>query len=249
MSKLNDYVGRFNVVSGRSEFTTSDKDTINARANAMLDSIGYSDSRDGINFKYLVAACYGYSPDDTVKYMADGYVSLSKKDLRFGNIKKNDIANGPGIRISLFVTGCHFHCKGCFNSEIWDRDSGFPVTDSVMLNVYAGLAKSQYEGISILGGEPMEPYNIAGVYDITRDVKMIFGGKKSVWVYTGYQWDNLQVYAKGGYLDYIDVIVDGQFIEEEKDPSLQFRGSSNQRVIDVQKSLKAGEVILWEGVR
>lgn len=248
---MDSFADRFTVEADGQTFTTSDELLINARGSVMLDAVGYmgSKSREDINMKYLVAACNGYSPDDTDKFTAVGYNSQAKFDLRCGNIKKNDIANGPGIRLSFFVTGCHFRCNECFNSEIWDRDSGFPVTDTVMLGTYAELANQQYTGISILGGEPMEPYNIAGVYAITQDVKKIFRGRKSVWVYTGYTWDNLVKYAEQGLLDYVDVIVDGQFIEEEKDPSLQFRGSSNQRVIDVQKSLKAGEVILWEGVR
>ena len=242
--KISDFVDKFTVEADGKTFTSSDDLFIKFRGSLMLDEAGYSGSREDINLKYLVAACEGYCPDDDDKFIAEGYGGEAKKDLRFGRIKQNDIANGPGIHLSLFVTGCHFHCDGCFNSEIWDRESGSPITNTVLLDMYAELANHQYAGISILGGEPMEPYNIEGVHAIAQDVKKIFGGRKSVWVYTGYNWDNLREYAEEGLLDYIDVIVDGPFIKSLKDPSLRFRGSSNQRIIDVQKSLKAGKVVL-----
>ena len=170
----------------------------------------------------------------------------------YGNIKKSDIANGPGVRVSLFVSGCTHHCKGCFNEETWNFKYGEPFTEKTEEQILKLLEPSYVSGLTVLGGEPMEYVNQKELLPFLKKVKENYT-KKTIWCYTGY------VYEKDllgrmipkwkitkEILELIDVLVDGPFIEEQKDISLLFRGSANQRLIDVPKSLAAGEVILWE---
>lgn len=158
----------------------------------------------------------------------------------YSALKKTDIANGVGIRVSLFVSGCDMHCKGCFNPETWDFKNGEPFTPSTMRQLLAALDHDHIDGLSILGGEPLHLHNINTVKTIIRIVRENYP-EKSIWVYTGYKWETVKDWITG-----VDVLVDGAFIEDQKDLKLQFRGSSNQRIIDVKKSLAAGEVVLWE---
>lgn len=157
--------------------------------------------------------------------------------------KKNlDIANGPGCRVSLFVSGCRRHCKGCFNSEAWDFDYGEKMTRGTVYELIKLLENEHVAGLSILGGDPLEPENRNSIETICEDVRIWFGWRKSIWLWTGYLWEDIQDWPG---LELIDVLVDGPFVEELKDLRLPYCGSSNQRVIDVQKSLKSGEVVLW----
>ena len=157
-------------------------------------------------------------------------------------IKLADIANGPGCRTSLFVSGCRRHCKGCFNSETWDFNSGWLYT----LDTYCFILDSIQDGLTVLGGEPMEPENVADVALLVRATK---GIDKNVWVYTGYTYEELKnrndPFTRAILRD-VDVLVDGPFIEDQKDISLRFRGSKNQRIIDMTKTRKEGKVILWK---
>ena len=157
--------------------------------------------------------------------------------MNYGKINTCDIANGPGVRVSLFVSGCRNHCKGCFNPETWDFDYGQPFTDYTMDYILRSLGKKYIDGFTILGGDPFEPENQNVVACILRKVREEYP-YINIWVYTGYLYDVDLV--KGGkvwteftdaILSYIDTLVDGPFIEEEKDITLQFRGSRNQRVI------------------
>jgi len=154
----------------------------------------------------------------------------------YGNIKYNDIANGDGVRTSLFVSGCRVGCKGCFNSETWDFKYGQEVTDEIVSQIVESLEPSYISGLSLLGGEPMEPENQEGILPILRLVKERYANK-TIWLYTGYLLD--QDLVSGGrkhtvYTDEImslvDVVVDGPFVSELKDVGLRFRGSSNQRI-------------------
>lgn len=159
--------------------------------------------------------------------------------MHYGNIKKYDIANGPGVRVSLFVSGCRHHCKGCFNAETWDFEYGSPFTDGTVEEILEALTPSYISGLTVLGGEPFEPENQPVVMELLRRVRKQYP-EKSIWCYTGYRYD--VELAEGGsvhtevtqeMLSYIDVLVDGEFVQELKDISLQFRGSSNQRIIEL----------------
>ena len=172
--------------------------------------------------------------------------------MNYGNIKQFDIANGEGVRVSLFVSGCTHHCKGCFNSETWDFGYGEPFTPNVENQIIDMLSPDYIDGLSLLGGEPFEKENQKVLLPFIRRVRKTYP-QKSIWCYTGYTFDKdvMENMCKNWeetpeLLSYIDVIVDGKFEEENKDIKLRFRGSSNQRIIDVKKSLKEKKAILFE---
>jgi len=150
--------------------------------------------------------------------------------MNYAGIKKVDIANGPGVRVSLFVSGCRNHCPGCFNPETWDFDYGEPFTDKTEEELIKALRPSWIQGLSILGGDPMEPENQSALLPLLRRVREELPGK-DVWLYTGYRLESV---SSSPLLDLADVVVDGPFIETEKDISLAFRGSRNQRIIDLR---------------
>jgi len=150
--------------------------------------------------------------------------------MNYAGIKKVDIANGPGVRVSLFVSGCRNHCPGCFNPETWDFDYGEPFTDKTEEELIKALRPSWIQGLSILGGDPMEPENQSALLPLLRRVREELPGK-DVWLYTGYRLESV---SSSPLLDLVDVVVDGPFIETEKDISLAFRGSRNQRIIDLR---------------
>jgi len=172
--------------------------------------------------------------------------------MNYAEIKHYDIANGPGIRLTLFVSGCRHHCKGCFNEVAWDFNYGKPFTEEVGQALLDEMQQSCYEGLTLLGGEPMEPENQKGLLPLLRHFKERYPDK-TIWCFTGFLFDRDVI---GRMMDtlpetkellsYIDVMVDGKFVQELKDITLLFRGSSNQRIIDVPKSLRSGGVVLWE---
>ncbi len=169
--------------------------------------------------------------------------------MNYAAIKKTDTANGPGIRVSLFVSGCTHRCKGCFNSEAWDFGYGLPYTEDVEGEVLAALGPSYVRGLSLLGGEPMEPANRAALLGLLRKARTAYPDK-DVWCYTGYDFEkDLLAWIKEGkrdvteMLSLIDVLVDGEFVEEKKNLRLAFRGSENQRLLDVPASLRAGRAV------
>lgn len=171
--------------------------------------------------------------------------------MNYGEIKKCDIANGEGVRVSLFVSGCTHHCKGCFNAQTWDFGFGDPFTKEVEDDIIEALKPGYIVGLTLLGGEPMEPENQAALLPFLKRVKDACP-TKTIWCYSGYTMDKDLVEGGRAYcaetkdmLSMIDVLVDGEFVEALKDIRLSFRGSSNQRIIDVKKSLAAGEVILY----
>ena len=151
--------------------------------------------------------------------------------MNYGAIKKVDIANGPGVRVSLFVSGCRNHCKGCFQPETWDFDYGEPFTKKTEKEIMKALRPSWIQGLSILGGDPMEPENQKALLPLLKRVH-VFLPDKDVWLYTGYRFESV---SGSPLLTYVDVVVDGPFLEEEKDLSLPFRGSRNQRIIPLEK--------------
>lgn len=173
--------------------------------------------------------------------------------MNYGNIKYYDIANGPGVRTSLFVSGCNHKCKGCFNPETWDFNYG-KIFDENVENIIINSCRPEYiTGLTILGGEPMEPDNqVILLKFLTSFHKEL--PNKSIWCYTGCTYEELTGEESNWYkcnctidfLSLIDVLVDGQFNEDLKDISLRFRGSSNQRIIDVKESMKNKSLVLWE---
>lgn len=172
--------------------------------------------------------------------------------MNYATIKTHDTANGPGVRVSLFVSGCTHQCKGCFNPEAWDFNYGEPFTEAEEAAIVQGLEPWFIRGLSLLGGEPFEPVNQQALLPLLRKVRKAYP-EKTVWCYTGYDFEQDLLTGRLGdwatteeMLSYIDVLVDGEFKLDLKNPNLRFRGSENQRVIDVKKSLHGDELVLWE---
>ena len=170
--------------------------------------------------------------------------------MNYGEIKNYDIANGEGVRVSLFVSGCTHHCKNCFNSETWSFEYGKPFTKETEDYIIECLSPDYIDGLSLLGGEPFEPQNQEVPLPFLRKVKNELPNK-NIWCYTGYLFDRELLSESRARCEFtdemlslIDVLVDGEFVQAMHDISLAFRGSSNQRIIDVQKSLETGEVKL-----
>ena len=174
--------------------------------------------------------------------------------MNYCNIKPCDIANGVGVRVTLFVSGCTHHCPGCFQPETWDFAYGQPFTPETEEELLAALRPDYVDGLTLLGGEPFEPENQAALLPFLRRVRQALPGR-SIWAYSGYTWEELtgQTPSRargehtGEMLALLDVLVDGEFVQEKKDITLRFRGSSNQRLIDVPKTLAGGGVVLWQG--
>lgn len=162
--------------------------------------------------------------------------------MHYNKIRKMDISNGPGIRVSIFMQGCTFHCKNCFNSETWDFAGGEEFTDETINKVLELCVSPHIVGLSILGGEPMHPKNIAGTTKLAKAFKEKYPDK-SLWIWSGFLFD--KDLKDKEVLKYVDVLVDGQYKDELHDFRLKWRGSSNQRVIDVQKSLKKDAIVLY----
>lgn len=163
--------------------------------------------------------------------------------MKFIKIKDNDIANGVGVTMSLWTQGCPHHCKGCFNTETWDFNKGKEFTELDLKYIFDNINKNDiHRDLSILGGEPLCPQNIEGVINLCKEFKKIYPNKK-IYLWTGYTLEEFNDTQKS-ILKYIDVIVDGKFIEEKRNLSLKFRGSENQRVINVKETLKNKKIIL-----
>ena len=161
--------------------------------------------------------------------------------MNYGEIKKYDIANGPGVRVTLFVSGCRHHCKGCFNAETWDFHYGNPYTEKTEKEILDALNHPYIAGLTLLGGEPFEPENQRELVKLLKKVREMYP-KKNIWCYTGYTYDKDLLEGGKVYtpfteemLSYIDTLVDGQFIESQKDITLKFRGSANQRILDLNE--------------
>ena len=172
--------------------------------------------------------------------------------MNYADIKRIDVANGEGVRVSVFVSGCNHHCKGCFNECAWDFNYGNKFTEKQEEEVLNDLDHDYISGLTLLGGEPLEPVNQAGLLPLVKKVKEKFPNKK-IWCYTGFDFEKDVVgkMAKQNettkeLLNYIDVIVDGKFEEDKKDLKLKFRGSSNQRILDVQESLKENKPVEYK---
>ena len=171
--------------------------------------------------------------------------------MNYAIIKNCDIANGPGVRVSLFVSGCTHHCKGCFNEVAWDFDYGTPFTAETEEKIFAMLAPNYVKGITLLGGEPFEPQNQPALVALLEKIRAKYPAK-SIWAFSGYLFENMLAGKVGDidtcmkFLKLLDVLVDGPFVESKKNLMLRFRGSENQRIIDVPASLEKNAVVLWE---
>ena len=172
--------------------------------------------------------------------------------MNYADIKRYDVANGPGVRVSVFVSGCTHRCPGCFNEEAWDFNFGKPFTQESIDYIIDLLKPDFYKGITFLGGEPLEHVNQQGLLPLARKIREVYP-EKSIWCFTGYDFEKdvlgRMINEWPGtkeLLSYIDVLVDGEFIEAQKDLSLVFKGSANQRHILVQESMKSGSLVLWE---
>ena len=159
--------------------------------------------------------------------------------MRYNKIRKMDISNGPGVRVSVFMQGCEFHCKNCFNPETWDFEGGKEFNNETIDDVLNLCGQSYIKGLSILGGEPLHPKNIEATTKLAKAFKDKYPNK-NVWVWSGFKFD--EDLKDKEVLNYIDVLVDGRYSDELHDPTLKWKGSSNQRVIDVQKSLKDNKI-------
>ena len=171
--------------------------------------------------------------------------------MNYATIKNCDIANGPGVRISLFVSGCTHHCKGCFNEVAWDFDYGEPFTQQTIRTILDMMKPGYIKGLTLLGGEPFEPQNQGPIVELLRQVKKAYP-QKSIWAFSGYLYEKITSHTLGDwavtqeFLSYLDVLVDGPFVEEKKNLALRFRGSENQRLIDMPATLASGKIVLWE---
>lgn len=171
--------------------------------------------------------------------------------MRYGSIKKCDIANGIGVRTVLFVSGCTHHCKGCFQPETWDFSYGEPYTKATEEEILDSLRPSYVNGLTLLGGEPFEPQNQRVLVGLLRRVRRELP-EKTIWSFSGYTWEELTGESRARcevtdeMLSMLDVLVDGEFVEEKRNISLRFRGSENQRLIDVPKTRAAGHIVLWD---
>ncbi len=174
----------------------------------------------------------------------------------YGAVKKCDISNGEGVRTSIFVSGCRNHCKNCFNPDTWAFDYGEKFTEDIAEDIYNSVMPSYVRGLTVLGGEPMEPENQKDLLPFLKEFKRRFPDK-TVWLYTGNLYEELMGVPGSHYkclditkelLFYVDILVDGRFVEELKKLGLRFRGSSNQRIIDMAKTRDAEHIVLWDGI-
>ena len=160
--------------------------------------------------------------------------------MRYHNITKDDMLNGDGLRVVLWVAGCAHACPGCHNPVTWDPEGGLPFDEAARREIYEELEKDYVSGITFSGGDPFHPANVRGVTELARQIRSDFPDK-TIWLYTGSTWNEVRDLEVARY---VDVLVDGTFQEAKKDNTLRWKGSSNQQVIDVQKTLKTGEVVL-----
>ena len=173
--------------------------------------------------------------------------------MNYANIKWYDVANGPGVRVSLFVSGCRNHCKNCFNPETWDFDYGQPFTEEVEDKILKAMEPDYIKGFTLLGGDPFEPENCAALVPFMKRMRKLYP-EKSVWCFTGYDYERDLLTGKKGdaetvlkLLRTLDVLVDGRLLQELKDLNLRFSGSANQRIMPVKESLKKDKIVLWDG--
>lgn len=163
--------------------------------------------------------------------------------MRYHNVTTDDMMNGDGLRVVLWLAGCEHHCKGCQNPITWDRHGGLKVDESVENEIFTELDKDYITGITFSGGDPLATYNRKGVTKLIKKIREKYGDTKTIWVYTGYKFEDVK---DESLIDYIDVLVDGKFEIENKNTELEWVGSSNQRVIDMKKTIESGEIVIYK---
>lgn len=164
----------------------------------------------------------------------------------YAQIRNMDISNGVGIGVSVFFSGCEFHCKNCFNSELWNCNYGKPFTNNEITKIIELMNKPHITRLSILGGDGLMKYNLESTMKLIEEVRKKYGDLKNIWIYTGYKFEDiLNNPQRKRIVEMCDVLVDGKYIDELKDLTLRFRGSSNQRLIDTKKSLKENKIVLY----
>lgn len=161
--------------------------------------------------------------------------------MRYHNITKDDMLNGEGLRVVLWVAGCSHQCKGCQNPVTWDPNGGIPFDEASKAELYEQLNKDYISGVTFSGGDPLYPGNREEIQDLVMDIKRRYP-RKDIWLYTGYRWEEIK---KDPIIGCLDVVVDGRYIEAERDVTLPWRGSANQRVIDVKKTMQLGQIVLY----
>lgn len=167
--------------------------------------------------------------------------------MRYAQIRNMDISNGEGIGVSLFVQGCRFRCKNCFNSETWDFNGGKEWTKEIENKFFELVDRPYIKRVSILGGEPLDKENAECIFNLIKELKFRFPNK-NIWLYTGFEFENaINNSLRKRIIELCDILVDGRYIDELKDLTLEFRGSSNQNVIDLKQTLKENKIILYEG--
>lgn len=174
--------------------------------------------------------------------------------MNYLKIEHEDVCNGSGLRCTIWFTSCSHMCKGCFNKETWNPDSGIPFDESAKQEIFNELSKDYISGITLSGGDPLHENNLSDVLSLVEEIRNLFQNK-TIWLYTGYTWEDLIDFPldkewedkilRKSIVELCDVLVDGEYIDEQRDVTLKWKGSSNQRVIDVQKSLKQGKVVLY----
>lgn len=166
--------------------------------------------------------------------------------MNYHNIKTDDMLNGDGLRVTCWVSGCDLKCNNCYNPQTWDFNSGIPFTEDTMQEILHDISKPYIKGLTLSGGHPLDPLNAPTVLEIVKRLKMVFPNK-DIWIYSGYEFEYImQNDILKEIMKYTDVLVDGAYIDELRDISLPFIGSSNQKIIDVQESLNQNKVILWK---
>lgn len=165
--------------------------------------------------------------------------------MRYAQINKLDISNGSGVGIALFTAGCPIHCHNCFNSNLWSMDAGMPFTEETKITLLDLLQPEYIRRISILGGEPLIERNKSKLLDLIQSIRELYGDSKKIWLYTGRVYEDA-IDAYSDIIGRVDILVDGPFVDELKDASLDWRGSSNQRVIDIRKTRECGDIVIYE---
>lgn len=181
--------------------------------------------------------------------------------MNYWKINKEDVCNGEGLRVVLWLSGCSHKCKGCQNTQTWDANSGIPFDESAKEELFRELDKDYISGLTLTGGDPLFESNLDDVLDLVNEIRLSLP-QKSIWIYTGYEWEHIfdaqwhyhpqtqeklsiERWKRKQIISHCDVLIDGRYIDFQKDITLRWRGSKNQHVIDIQKSLQKGEVVLW----
>ncbi len=176
--------------------------------------------------------------------------------MNYIKIDTEDVCNGDGLRVVLWLSGCSHHCYNCQNPQTWDADSGIPFDELAKEKLFWELNKDYISGLTLTGGDPLHEANLDGVLNLLNEFRLLFGDTKTIWIYSGYTWEDIldenynflemHDYLRQAIVAQCDVLIDGRYIDSKRDITLKWRGSKNQKVIDIQQSLQKGEIVLWD---